>query len=200
MNKVEFGNRFGYAEMYEWHELLPSNIVPFGKLVQFNKEVPYTIQLARNTENIIGITTINSVIDSDNPQSWPYMCLFNEYGDFYLKKDVIAKGSKVYDELEELSYIKTEKQEVLSPVINDAYQKETDYVPRTQRKEWIRVTLLGKAIVEDNGECVDGGYCTLYTGDDQSKFGTVVPAKEDDKFKLYVLNRVSDKTILVFMK
>ena len=199
MNEILIGNKFGYAEMYEWNNI-PEDIIPFGKLVQFSKEKPFTIELAHNTENILGITSINSVIESDDPQYWQYMYLFNEYGDIYLQKHIIAEGHKEYDELEELSYIKTEKTDSYIPIINEEYDYEKEYVPRSKRPEWIRVILLGKAILEDNGECKAGNYCTLYTGNDPLKFGTVVPAKEDDKLKIYVMNRVSDKTILVFFK
>ena len=80
------------------------------------------------------------------------------------------------------------------------YDPDKKYIVRSHRNEWCQVTLLGKAIIEDNGECKAGEYCTLYSGNDIEKIGTVVPAKEDDEFKLYVMNRVSNKTILVFFK
>lgn len=203
MNDVKeslIGNKFGYAEMYEWYSVPDADICPFGRLVQFNSELPFTIEFATNYKKIIGVSTINSVEKSDEPKYWPYRYLFNEYGDIYLEKKIIASASKEYDELEEISYIKTSKEEVLTPIVNKNYDPDKKYIVRSHRNEWCQVTLLGKAIIEDNGECKAGEYCTLYSGNDREKIGTVVPAKEDDEFKLYVMNRVSNKTILVFFK
>ena len=102
MNDVKesfIGNKFGYAEMYEWYSVPDANICPFGRLVQFNSELPFTIEFATNYKKIIGVSTINSVEKSDEPKYWPYRYLFNEYGDIYLEKKIIASASKEYDEL-----------------------------------------------------------------------------------------------------
>lgn len=200
MSEYKIGNKFGYAEMYEWGCMPKNDVSLFGHLIQFNKDNPFTIEFATDPKRVIGVSTINSAIISDNPEYWTYLYLFNEYGDIYLTKTDIAVASKEYDEIEEISFIRTQKKEVLSPILNDEYDKSKEYVQRSKRNEWCQVTLLGKAIVEDNGECKGGEFCTLYSGNDESKIGTVVPAKEDDEFKLYVMNRVSDKTILVFFK
>ena len=95
---------------------------------------------------------------------------------------------------------KLEKSNVNCEKPKENYDPDKKYIVRSHRNEWCQVTLLGKAIIEDNGECKAGEYCTLYSGNDREKIGTVVPAKEDDEFKLYVMNRVSNKTILVFFK
>lgn len=192
-------NKFGYCEMYEWTQL-PKIDSLFGRIVQFDKKYTHTVRLAENTENIIGITTVNSIMDSDSYPYWPNMFIYNEYGDIYVKNTNIALAKKEYDDVNEISYIKTYKKEIYDPIVNDEYDESKKYIPRQNRKEWIRVCLLGKCIVVDNGKCKEGEYCTLYSGDDESRFGTVVPAKKSDKFKLYVLYRVSETTILVFNK
>lgn len=193
-----FINKFGYSELYQW-ATIPQDVVLFGKVVQFDEQYPYLIRLARNENNIIGITTINSAVDSDDPQYWAYKNIFNEYGDIYLQPISIALASKEYDDINEISYIKTYKQNILEPINNKLYDPSKEYVMRSSRKEWIRVNLLGKCILEDNGECQQGGYCKLYTGNDPLKFGTVVPTTQKYKGKKwYVMNRISNKTILVF--
>ena len=193
--QVSYGNKFGFAEMYEWANLPKSFL---GRLVQFSKDNPEKIELAKTTENILGITSINPGIKSSNPENWPYIYLFNEYEDLYLKKENIAIGVKKYDSLNEFSYISTDCQEVFSPIKSNDYNPNVEYIKRSNRREWTSVILIGKAIIEDNGECEAGKYCTLYQGEDIDKFGTVIPSKDTDKFKLYVLSRLSDKTILVF--
>ena len=58
MNDVKeslIGNKFGYAEMYEWHSVPDADICPFGRLVQFNSELPFTIEFATNYKKIIGV-------------------------------------------------------------------------------------------------------------------------------------------------
>lgn len=198
-NQQNINNKFGYCEMYEWAKI-PKIPSLFGRIVQFDKTYTHTIKLAENTENIVGITTINSTIDSDSYPYWPNMFLYNEYGDIYITNANVALAKTEYDDVNEISYIKTYKQETYDPIVNENYDSNKQYIPRQNRKEWIRVCLLGKCIVEDDGNCKAGEYCTLYFGNDESKFGTVVPAKESDKFKLYVQYRVSEKTILVFNK
>ena len=195
-----FINKFGYSEMYQW-TAIPQDVVLFGKVVQFDTQYPYLIRLAQDENNIVGITTINSVIDSDNPDHWAYQNVFNEYGDVYLRQTSMAVASKEYDDLNELSYMRTHKQDILEPITNKQYDPTQQYTLRSMRREWIRVNLLGKCILEDNGECKQGEYCKLYTGDDPTRFGTVVPASPKYKGKKwYIMNRISNKTILVFNK
>ena len=79
-------NKFGYSEMYEWSELFEFNIVPYGRFVSFDNNEPGKIKLANNNDNIIGVTTINSVITSDDPNEWQGKYLCNEYGDCFLQK------------------------------------------------------------------------------------------------------------------
>ena len=118
----------------------------------------------------------------------------------YLRKEKLAVGQKVYDQILEMNYIRTSPWEHYIPIPNKQYDSSKNYVKRTNRPEWVRVTLIGKAIVEDNGECKAGEFCTPYTGKVKTLRGTVVPAQADSKHKYYVLERLSEKTILVLNK
>lgn len=198
-NRISYGNKFGFAEMYEWANFPDTNINVLGKLVQFSKEFPDKIEIAKNTHNIIGITSITSGFQASNPDDWPYKYIFNEFEDLYLKKEDIAISNKEYDPIMEFSYLSTKKQQIYVPIENEYYDESKQYIKRSYRKEWASVILLGKAIVEDDGNCKEGEYCTLYQGEDNSKFGTVIPATDIDSFKLLVLQRLSEKSILVFM-
>ena len=80
MENTNLINNFGYAEMYEWANLPDENSSSFGKFVQFSDEEDktHTIELATNSDDIIGITTVNCCCVSDDPDSWFLKYSFNE--------------------------------------------------------------------------------------------------------------------------
>ena len=191
---------FGYTEMYEWVKT-PSD-ERFGLFVQFSKRYPNMIEPYHAEDAVLaGVSSICSVIDSDNPEVWKYAYLCNEYGDPYLKKEKLAVGQKVYDQVLEFNYIQTRPWEHYIPIENKFFNKELKYIPRTSRVEWSRVTLMGKAIVKDNGNCIPGQYCSPYTGKLKKNFGMAVPTSESTaEEKYYVLDRISKNTILILVK
>lgn len=200
MENQQLINRFGFSEMYEWKQI-PQN--PLGIFVSFDNERPDKIVPYGEVRGakVLGISTVNSTIDSDDPTEWKYSYMCNEVGDMYLKKEKLAVGGEVYDQVLELNYIQTRPWEHFIPIDNPALDKSKKYVPRTARAEWVRVNLLGKAIVRDNGECMPGQYCQPYIGHLKEFFGTAVPAVEDSNLqKYYVLARLSEKSILVLNK
>ena len=69
--------------------------------------------------------------------------------------------------------------------MSDEFDPNREYIPRSQRKEWIPVGLLGKIYVRDNGECVQGSKCDCLNG-------IAIPGN-----KWYVLNRVTDSVIRI---
>lgn len=204
MNNDTLMNKFGYSEMYEWAEGAPvmqDNDSFFGRFVQFDPKSPDKVVLPKdNLDNLVGITTINSVEDSDDPTWWNSAYLQNEYGDIYLTKETLAVGNKEYDQLNEISYIHTMPWSHYIPIPTKEYQQGKQYVPRSQRPEWIRVNLLGKAIVKDNGKCKPGQWCTPIASPLTDQAGTVKPCGKTGKLKYYVLERVSDHTVLILNK
>lgn len=194
-------NEFGYSEMYEWNEELQPEM-RLGRFVSFSKDNPSKIELFNSSkhDNIIGVSTINSVIVSDNPDEWQSKYLMNELGDLFLTNEVLSVGEKVYDENLEMSFIRTRKWEHLIKIVNDKFDSTQNYIKRSNRKEWVRVSLLGKTIVSDNGKCVPGEYCTPYNGKILKNLGTAVPASANDKHKFYVIARLSKNSILILNK
>lgn len=192
---------FGFSEMYEWN-ILPDEDSRYGKFVTFSKEDPTQIVLygQNNTDIVAGITTINSVIDSDNPEEWKYKYMITDIGDILLQKERLAVGAKQYDENLEMAFIKTYPWEHLIKVENQAFDPNKQYLQRSKRQEWIRVNLLGKCIVRDNGTCIPGEYCTPYVGKIKDQWGNAVPATESDTNKYFVFGRISDNAILIFNK
>lgn len=195
----KFINKVGYSEMYEWAKIPDNNI--FGVFVTFDKREPQKIVPAKSaSDNILGVSTIQSTIESDDPDHWKYSYLCNEVGDRYLKKERIAIGVKEYDQVNELSYIHTMPMDHFVEVHTPQYDKNREYIPRSGRREWVRVNLVGKVIVLDNGECKPGEWCQPYTGKEKKNFGLAVPADMNvPGYKFYVLDRLTEKSIEITM-
>ena len=125
-------NKFGYSEMYEWSELFKFDIVPYGRFVAFDSNDPGKIKLANSYyDHVVGVTTINAVETSDNPEEWQGKYLCNEFGDIYLAKHDIATAQKDYDDINEMPYVATIKQTQVSPIINQDYDSSKQYVKRS---------------------------------------------------------------------
>lgn len=201
MNENDFVQKFGYSEMYEWAELPPRQM-RLGRFVTFAADKPDKIVPVSKTSDVVfGVTTVNSAVDSDDPTEWKYKNICNEYGDMYLQKERLAVGTKVYDQVNEINFIRTYPWEHFIPVQNKYFDEKKQYVKRTNREEWIRVNLLGKVVVFDDGTCKPGEWCVPYAGKMKELQGSAIPAPEKTKQqKFYVLGRVSEKTILILNK
>lgn len=185
-------NNFGYAEMYEWKEIPPQR---FGRFVQFSDKDK--ISYAESIDNVIGVSSVCNIEISDNPNRWHKENIANEFGDVRVHKKYVTEGRKVYDDKNEMNYIKTYVKEKYVPNKSPIFQpNDHKYVKRSSRPEWVPVTLLGKCIVTDNGSCEPGGYCTVYSGDDKSKTGTAVPSDKGWR----VLSRYSNSTVMILYK
>lgn len=199
-NQESLFQKFGFTEMYEW-ATIPQPANKFGRFVQVSKRYPDKVEPTHDSlTHLIGVSTICSVIESDNPQEWKNTFMFNEVGDFYMKEETLAVGVKQYDQDLEMAYIMTKPWKHHIKIINPKYNKELKYVPRTNRPEWVRVTILGKAIVCDNGQCTPGEYCQPYYGEDMQRAGCAIPAIRSAQNSFYVLERVSPTTIKILVK
>lgn len=199
-NSMNYINPVGYSEMYEWSEI-PSES-PYGLFVKFDDNDPSKIVPVKSASaDILGVTTIQTTQTSDDPDNWKYAYLCNEVGDKFLKNDKIAIGVKEYDQIEEFSYIHTRPFNHFVQVPSKFYDPTKEYVKRTNRKEWVRVNLLGKVIVRDNGECKPGEYCQPNsTGKSKKMRGYAVPADMNVYgWKFYVSQRITENTIEIVM-
>ena len=187
-------NKFGYSEMYEWSELFKYNIIPFGRFVTFSKNEIGKINLATDNDFIIGVTTINSACISDDPDEWQGKYICNQYGDILLEEKDIAHAENEYDNKEEFKYIKTVYNKQIGPVINEDYKENLSYVKRSNRNEWVRVNILGKCIVVDDGTLNAGDWCTV------GKDGIATQANMNSINKYYVIDRLTEETIMIFFK
>lgn len=188
---------FGYTEMYEWQNVPDELKQKAGLFVQFSKSEPEKIEKYRGGE-LCGVTTACFSSISDNPIEWSGKYISNFVGEFERVKKYIAVGNKVYDQAEELNIVRTFPYKIYQKQLSDDYDKSKQYVQRINRIEWQLVTILGKAIVQDDGTCEVGGYCAPYDGDDYTKAGIGTKANEDEGF--YVMKRVSPNSVLILYK
>ena len=192
---------FGYSEMYEWSIIPQISQTKLGSFVQFSKHYPDKIELYHDEDGILaGVSTICSVLESDDPDNWPLTYLSDPVGDIYLRKETLAVGIKQYDQNNELSYIQTKPWEHYVKVKSKEFDDSKKYVKRSNRPEWVRVNLLGKTIVRDDGSCIPGKYCSPYVGDDMNMVGKAVLSDSEyasKRYRFYVLNRISENTILI---
>jgi len=191
-------NKFGYSEMYEWSELFKFDMVPYGRFVAFDEKEPGKIKLANKCDYPIGVTTINTVVTSDDPEEWQGKYLCNEYGDCFLQEKDKAVAVNAYDDINEMPYIATYKDTEVVPVINEQFDKSRIYKKRSDRPEWVRVNLLGKCIVVDDGTCQPGHFCTV--GKDGIAIPALLPTDSYEPNKYRVLDRLTENTIMIFYK
>lgn len=187
---------FGFTEMYEWVNIPQGP--RFGLFVQFNKHYPSRIEPYFDKDAVLaGVSTICSTIESDDPAAWKYSYMCNEVGDVFLREETLAVGIKQYDQHKELAYISTQPYKHYVKVPNQHFDSTKQYVPRSKRPEWVRVTMLGKTIVYDSGDVKPGEYCMPYVGKEKQKFGTAVPWDGKSANKFYVLDRLTEKTVVI---
>lgn len=199
MDNSKLLDKLGFGEMYEWNsKTVLDKPEQYGYFVQFSSNEPGKIE-PYNFKGFkpVGVTTVYSAVDSDNPDDWKYKYYKNAYGDTYVKYEDYAVGVKKYDQVSEFSFMGTEKRQRPVPIPIDEYDSSLNYVKREFRPEWVRVNLLGKVIVRDDGTSVEGHYCTPYVGDDKTKYGTATAAVYDEPYKYYVIERLTDSTILI---
>ena len=189
----------GYGEMYEVSpNELSKNLL--GKFVQFDSMYPDKIMLSRNTHCLIGVSSPNFLITSDNPKEWPDKYVCNDLNDTYMKNISVAKATAIWDEKNEMEIIKTYKDYIYEPILNPTFKDDLKYVQRIDRENWLNVIILGKCIVFDNGNCIPGQFCEPYDGPDEKSFGIAVPSINTNRERFYVISRVSDKSIMILLK
>lgn len=190
--------KYGYGEMYELANDKENKLCRF---MQFDENDPEKIRYCNDPTKVIGVSTASKSYISDNPTEDPDKYIHNECGDLVVKKEIIAVGQEVnISDDNNFQIITTKKAETYKPIVSADFNDTKQYVKHTFRPNWRNINILGKCIVEDDGTCKPGEYCTLYQGKDKNLFGIAVPATNKDNIKFYVLNRISPKTCLIFFK
>lgn len=167
-----------YAEYFEW---LDGNVEDADRRGMFVTIKEGKIALAKTGDEIIGIVSSNpSVVGDSYEDDWSKKYLTNVWGDIIEEKCKID----VYDPFEP-----TKKEFGYRPMINPEFDPGKIYIPRSQRKEWDIVGLVGKLIVRHDGTAEAGK--KLSTNDEG--IGTI---SADGYFVLEVIDEQHAKVLV----
>lgn len=163
-----------YAEYFEW---LDGNLDGEDRRGRFVKLDGEKILLAESIDDdILGIVSGNpSVVGDSYEDQWQGQYLTDIYGELLTEDYTDEDGT-------------TRKVWVLNP----DYDPEKVYVPRSERREWSAVGMMGKLIVIDDGTCRPNDYCAPTTGG--------IATRSEGRVGYRVLSRVDETHIRVLIK
>lgn len=173
-------NHADYAEYFEWLDGNLNNEDRTGYLVEL---IGDKIQMANGT-NILGAVSANPCLIGDAGFEYHDKYLTDNLGRYYYQ-DVAPTFDEEGYQIGEWHKSKTEK------VLHPAYNSTLEYIPRSQRKEWSTIGLLGKLRVIDDGSCNIGEYI-------EARDGIAIPSKA--KTRLQVMRRIDTNVIEVLVR
>ena len=136
-----------YAEMFEWSDGNPNNEDRIGHTVSIDG-LTGKIKIAEEGETVIGaISGTAGIIGGAHEFNWQGRYKHDEWGREVFEEQKDEDGNLIYSDAETRSnFVKTERIE------NSDYDSSLDnsYVPRSLRKEWAVVGLLGQIRIRKN--------------------------------------------------
>lgn len=72
---------------------------------------------------------------------------------------IVYEDVSVADEMDDKGKVIVPAHMETRPVLNPGYDASRAYVPREHRPEWVKVGMLGRLLVRDDGSLTAGGYC-----------------------------------------
>jgi trimeric autotransporter adhesin len=142
----------GNADFAEMFETLDGKTIEPGYFVTLEGE---KIRKASSNDNyILGVTNSNPGFLADSAElRWKDKYVTDEWGNIIYKEVIIpaVKGKN--------GEIIASERRVMQPVLNSKWSNKKEYIPRSQRPEWVPVTLMGKVLVRDDGTCKVNGSC-----------------------------------------
>ena len=144
-----------YAEMFEWEDGNPNSEDRRGLVVTLVED---KIRIASSKDDyILGVISSSPAILGDtNDDQWHDMYLTDIFG---------SPIKEYYDEIEYdelgnvVNTIRTFKLK-----LNPEYDPSKHYIPRSERKEWGMVGMIGKLIAIDDGSCIGNQYAKVIDG------------------------------------
>ncbi|MBU5443308.1 hypothetical protein KQI79_14860 [Paenibacillus sp. MSJ-34] len=138
-----------YAEMFETCDGRPIDVGYFVTL-----EGSKIRKATASDIYILGITSATPGVVGDAAElSWKHKFMRDEWGRTIMREVIYPAEQDEYGVV-----IKPERK-VREAVVNPAFDPSREYIPRSQRPEWVAVGLLGKLLVRDDGTCPVNGYC-----------------------------------------
>lgn len=169
-----------YAEfVYEWWDDNKDNEDRIGYFVSFKDK---KLMKATSNSPIIGITSGNPSVVGNGDE------------DYYHKYERDEFNRIVWEDVVDEETGNITKNGRMK--VSDSYDStlHPNYIPRSERKEWDYVGMIGVIPVRDDGTCIAGQYCVS----NDEGIATYTDTRTFDSF--IVLERVSDNIIKVLMK
>lgn len=138
-----------YAEMFE---TIDGNPIDFGYFVTLEES---KIRIANDQDDfILGITSAKPAYLADSGEMrWKHKYLTTEWGEIMYEEIILPAEFDNHNNLTVPERIERR------PILNPNWDSSKEYIPRSQRPEWVAVGLLGKLLVRDDGTCNAGNYC-----------------------------------------
>ena len=176
-----------YAEYFEWADGNTESEDRIGCLVALEGN---KIKKANTTDEILGIISGSQSVAGDSAEmNWCNKYLKDEF-DRIIYDEKTVHHDAIYDK--DNVKVRDEYDETVRiPKINPDYNSELEYVPRSKRKEWGAVGLLGKIKVRYTGELSVGNYITAQNG---------IAIKSETKTNLRVLEIINDHIARILIK
>ena len=152
LNCSEYATTGGdYSELFEWADQNSNGEDRRGRFVTLDGN---KIKIADADDHyILGIVSATPAVTGNNPNQWHQMYLLDVFGQ-PLTEEVEIPAHTDPDTGEEVP-AKT----VIREILNPDYDPEQVYIPRSERKEWAAIGMMGQLIVIDDGTCEVNGYC-----------------------------------------
>lgn len=182
-----------YAELFQWFDGNPNKEDRIGRFITLDGEF---IRYAEPGEFILGILSGNpSVVGDVHDDQWKDMYVYDIYGrpvwEDVEVPDEIVEGLDPENPDKMIKRVAVPAHTEHRQKINPEYDHTQEYIPRSERPEWSAVGMMGKLVVEDDGNCQVNGWCT------SGHEGIAVPSEEQTRYR--VLSRVDDTHIRVLI-
>lgn len=162
-----------YAEYFEWEDGNPNNEDRVGYFVELT--VDGKIGIAKNSKHVIGIVSAApSIVGDSASRFWDKTILRDDFGRPIIT--TLPDGRK-------------------TTTVNPNYDPTKQYIPRSERKEWAPIGLLGKLCVRDDASCHPGCYCSCENGIAVHKQCKTSNVGNDCRWK--VIKRISKNVVQI---
>lgn len=154
-----------YAEFFEWKDGNTSGEDRRGLFVTMSEN---KIKVASDGDYILGVVSAFPGVIGNADEDWQGRWMKDEYGALIVQNN--------------------------SFVENPSYDSSKKYIPRSERKEWDAIGMLGVLVVRDDGTCEVNGYCKPTSG------GIATYTKENKQCTYRVIERVNEKLVKIVFR
>lgn len=138
-----------YAELFETTD---GNPIDFGYFVTLEEE---KVRIANDQDDyILGITSAKpAFLSNSGDLRWKHKYSTTEWGEIMYEDIVLPPIFDIDGNV--IAPQRKERRQILNP----KWDPSKEYIPRSQRPEWVAVGIMGQLLVRDDGTCQPNGYC-----------------------------------------